>query len=92
MTLVPDDDTRPFARAYVTHHAGGQFLIPGANGPQSGQHRVIVSVVSRAVYNAEAEYSMDDVVTYEQRVTISGDTSLDLVLNDADRVAYDAVH
>ncbi|MAV26253.1 MAG: hypothetical protein CMQ05_09050 [Gammaproteobacteria bacterium] len=92
VSLVPDDDTRPFARAYVTHHAGGQFLIPAAMGPQSGPHCVIVSVVSRAMYDAKAEYSMDDVVTYEQRVTITGDTSLDLVLKEADRVAHDAVH
>lgn len=92
VTLIPDDELQPFARAYVPHHAAGQFLIPAAAGPQSGSYRARVSVVSARVYDAVADYSMDDVVTYETPVTISSDTTLELMLTSADKVTVNAVH
>ena len=92
VTLLPDDGAQPFARAYVSPHAGGQFLIPAATGAQSGSYQVVVTVVSTAVYDAVADYSIEDVVTYQQRTTIDSDATLMLTLTDADRLDPHALH
>ena len=76
----------------MSPHAGGRFLIPSATGAQSGSYQVVVTVVSTAVYDAVADYSIEDVVTYQQRTTIDRDTTLMLTLTDADRLDPHALH
>ena len=67
-------------------------MIPAATGAQSGSYQVVVTVVSTAVYDAVADYSIEDVVTYQQRTTIDRDATLMLTLTDADRLDPHALH
>jgi acetyl esterase/lipase len=65
VTLIPEDDHAPIARAYVHRKSTGEFTIDQKHGPFPGKHRVEVHVVSRDFSTPKAgSYSMENAEKY----------------------------
>jgi acetyl esterase/lipase len=65
VTLIPEDDHAPIARAYVHRQSTGEFEIDQMHGPFPGRHRVEIHVVSRDFSTPKAgSYSINNAEKY----------------------------
>lgn len=65
VTLIPENENSPIARASVGKNPEGKFVIDREHGPVAGRHRVEVYLTSRiSPLNNKGEYSLDDAERY----------------------------